>query len=179
MKHRLSGVILDLRGSSGGLFREAIELADLFRRSGCLVTTRPPIRHASARDQLYDVEAPLVILVDHKTASAAELVAATLRARNRAVLIGDGTSGEALLQTVYSLSSGALLKLTNGEMLAGDATPIHGRGVEPDVALPVSFEPDNGTDRAIDFAKQVLRGTRGGARSDLLATAHKLAAATR
>jgi hypothetical protein len=174
--HPLSGVILDLRGSPGGLFDEAFGIADLFTRNGCLVVTRPPqlLNHPAARDQPFDVDVPMVVLVDRGTSSGSELIAATLRALGRAVIIGDKTEGKAIIQTLVALSSGTYLKLATAEMLAGDATPIHQRGVEPDVTLPASFEPDRGADRAIDFAKAVLRHTSGGRRDDLLKTARAI-----
>jgi hypothetical protein len=171
-----TGVILDLRGSTGGRLDQVIALANLFIRDGCLMAPYPWRRALAkvARPGLH-VDAPLVVLVDGKTASGAELLAATLRAHDRALVVGDKTMGVALLQILLKLRSGGSVKLTLAEMRAGDGTPIHGRGVEPDVALPPGFEPRASVeDRGIDFAKKTLRRSFRGSRAALLQTARAI-----
>ena len=170
----VSGVILDLRGSPGGWMEEAIKLADLFLRDGCLVAfrTAAPNMNRAANLQGDDIDAPIVVLVDHGTVSGSELVATTLRARGRAIIVGERTFGNAMMHTVLRLESGAFLKVPVAEILAADGTPFLGRGVEPDVTVPALAPSDALDDAEINLAKQILRRARGRGRDALLRAAN-------
>jgi hypothetical protein len=175
--HGIGGIVLDLRASEGGLLSDALGIADVFLRDGCLGTARPhpEAGAAVAHNEGDDVDKqPLVILVDHLTAEGAELIAATLRARHRAIILGTHTFGRALLHTVVRLSGGSMLKLAVGELLAADGTPFHQLGIEPDLSVPPSFAPNSSTDRELELAKMILRRTRGAAPADLLDAARAI-----
>jgi len=93
---RLGGVVLDLRGNPGGARPAAIEVADLFLRDGPIVVIEGRDGQSSphaAREAGTLPDVPVVVLVDSHTASAAELVAGALRAADRAVLVGERTTG--------------------------------------------------------------------------------------
>jgi hypothetical protein len=173
--HQVHGVVLDLRGSTGGLRSEVAAIADLFTREGCLVTSRPKRSgaDATAHREPGDIDAPVVVLVNHGTAEGSEIVAATLRARGRAILIGEKTFGRGLLQTIVKLSSRNLLRISIGEILAGDGTAIHQLGIEPDLTVPARFEPTGAADRDFDFAASIVRRTKGNDREALLRAARR------
>ncbi|MGB0672078.1 MAG: S41 family peptidase, partial [Rhodospirillales bacterium] len=138
------GVVLDLRGNPGGLLRQSVDVADLFLERGPIISTRG--RH---RDSLQFYEAggrdiaegrPLVILVDGRTASAAEVVAAALQDRGRAAVIGTTSFGKGTVQTVARLPNDGELTLTWSRLVAPSGYVIHGLGVIPKVCLSDSAD---------------------------------------
>jgi len=114
----LKGLILDLRSNPGGLLDSAVEIADKFISRGLIVRTQPRFGmagYASAREEGTHPYRPLVVLVNHLTASASEIVAGALQdpKYNRAVLVGERTYGKGSVQTIASQSgTEAQLKYT-------------------------------------------------------------------
>ncbi len=112
----LGGLILDLRNNPGGLLGAALETASLFLEPGrTLVTVRG--RAVAASEQRVPEDAtpyrfPVAVLVNEKSASAAEIVAGALQDHDRAVVVGSPSYGKGLVETVYPLSDGAGLALT-------------------------------------------------------------------
>jgi carboxyl-terminal processing protease len=141
---RLRGVVLDLRGNRGGLLGQAVAVAGAFLSGG--IVARTAGRHpdavrtylASSIDLAQGL--PLVVLVDGRTASAAEIVAAALADRGRAVLVGSATTGKGLIQVVLPLPNGGELLVTWSRVLAPLGWPIQGLGVLP--ALCTSLGPE-------------------------------------
>ncbi len=142
------GAILDLRGNGGGIFDAAVEVADLFLEDGLIVTSEGRAsdasyeRRANAGDALSG--APLVVLVDLATASAAEIVSGALKDRHRGVVLGSNTYGKGSVQTVLPLSQGGALKYTSARWRTPSGQPIPATGIEPDIplaALPESSAP--------------------------------------
>jgi carboxyl-terminal processing protease len=151
-----TGVVLDLRGNSGGLVTEAVEVAGTFLNGGAVVefhkaNTAPQILKASAQG---DGVTPLVILVDAATASAAEIVAAALQDRSRAVIVGENTYGKAAVQDVKTLSDGSIIELTVGYYVTPNGNRIDGVGVAPDIFVARDDENISAESRAL----QVLDG---------------------
>ncbi|MGA0078604.1 MAG: S41 family peptidase, partial [Candidatus Nanopelagicales bacterium] len=137
-----AGVILDLRGNTGGLVTEAIEVAGTFLNGGAVVefhrpNTAPQVLKASAQG---DGTTPLVILVDAATASSAEIVAAALQDRSRAVIVGENTFGKAAVQDSKTLSDGSLIELTVGFYVTPNGKRIDGVGVAPDIYVSAQDE---------------------------------------
>ncbi len=142
----LDGLVLDLRGNSGGSMQTATRLADLFmaRRTIVRVIDRRdpegsgPGRSSYARAMvLFPI--PLVILVDPQTASAAEIVTGALAPLRSALVVGQTTFGKGVIQNVLKLPQEKLLKLTVAEYRLSGNRVIHERGIDPDVTLfPVS-----------------------------------------
>ena len=133
----LRGVILDLRGNPGGLLKQAIRLVDLFLSEGMISSTRgrhPDSVHryeASSSDLAQGL--PVIVLVDGKSASAAEIVAAALQDRGRAVVIGTTSYGKGTVQTVIRLPNDGELTLTWSRFVAPSGYAIHGLGVPPGI----------------------------------------------
>lgn len=140
----LGGIVLDLRGNRGGLLRQAVAVVDLFLAQGEIVATRG--RHPDAARTYVAAGAdlagrlPMVVLVDGATASAAEIVAGALQARQRAAVVGSSTLGKGLVQTVVRLPDEGELVLTWSRVLMPPGTPLHELGVLPVLCTATGHE---------------------------------------
>lgn len=110
-------IILDLRGNPGGLLGEAVNICNLFVPKGeVIVTTKSKIEkhnqtYKTTREPV-DLEIPLVVIVDGKSASASEIVAGALQDLDRAVIIGSRSFGKGLVQRPIDLTYGTQVKVT-------------------------------------------------------------------
>jgi carboxyl-terminal processing protease len=148
----LDGIVLDLRDDPGGLLDEAVETASAFLDGGPVVSYEQrgsPPRMLTALGH-GNVAIPLVVLVDGGTASAAEIVAAALQDRGRAVLIGSRTFGKGSVQAPTQLSDGSALELTVGHYLTPSGRSLDGVGVAPDVSVPAGSGEAAFEQRAIE-----------------------------
>lgn len=134
---RPRGVVLDLRGNRGGLLRQAVAATSLMLESGLVAVTagRNPGATHEWRAIAHDATegAPLVVLVDGRSASAAEIMAAALADQGRAVVVGSSTLGKGLVQTIATLPDGGELFVTWSRVLAPSGWPIQSLGVLPQV----------------------------------------------
>jgi carboxyl-terminal processing protease len=148
----LDGIVLDLRDDPGGLLDEAVETASAFLDGGPVVSYEQRGRSARVLDALGhgDTGIPLVVLVDGGTASAAEIVAAALQDRGRAVLLGSRTFGKGSVQAPSQLSDGSALELTVGHYLTPAGRSLDGVGVQPDVYVPAGSPDGVYTQRAVE-----------------------------
>ncbi|MFM8472334.1 MAG: S41 family peptidase, partial [Candidatus Kapaibacterium sp.] len=113
----LSGIILDLRDNPGGLLDAAVSVCELFTKTGSVIVTTKGRRDSDTRvftnnSVPYDIESPMIVLVNKASASAAEVVAGCLQDLDRAVVCGEQTFGKGLVQSQYPLPYGTTLKLT-------------------------------------------------------------------
>jgi len=133
----ISGIILDLRGNPGGLLRQSIKVADQLLTQGDILRTvgRHPdsLHHYTAGGTDLAAGLPVVVLVDGKSASAAEIVAAALQDRDRAVVIGTSSYGKGSVQTVIRLPNDGEITLTWSKFVAPSGYYLHGMGVVPTV----------------------------------------------
>jgi carboxyl-terminal processing protease len=135
--HTPSGIVLDLRGNRGGVLRQAVTAADTLLPAGIVATTvgRDPeanrIWRSSAEELVPGM--PIVVVVDGRTASAAEVLAAALADRGRGVVVGSSTLGKGLVQTITPLPDGGELFITWSRILAPLGWPIQSLGVLPQV----------------------------------------------
>nr|WP_179839044.1 S41 family peptidase [Actinomadura citrea] len=150
------GVLLDLRGNPGGLLDEAVETASAFLAGGPVVTYEPRGRPVQRRTVTApgDARTPLVVLVDAGTASAAEIVAGSLRDRDRAVIVGSRTYGKGSVQEPLRLADGSVIELTVGRYRTPSGRNLDGVGIEPDVEVSAD-RPAKAAERR---ARTVLRG---------------------
>ena len=134
---RIKGLILDLRGNPGGLLKQSIKVADLFLSQGDIVKTRgrhpDSNQHYVAKDRNLAAGIPVAILVDGKSASAAEVVAATLQDRGRAVIIGTSSFGKGTVQTVIRLPNDGEITLTWSRLIPPSGYILHEVGVMPTI----------------------------------------------
>jgi len=133
-------IVLDLRGNGGGLLRQALSTADIFLREGEIVSLRG--RTESARrswradrdERLHGV--PMVVLIDGRTASAAELVAAALQENGRAIVMGQRSYGKGSVQSLISLGEDkGALRLTTSLYYGPSGRSVQRTGVGPDIEL--------------------------------------------
>lgn len=133
----INGLILDLRGNPGGLLRQSIQVADLLLTQGDILRTngRHPdsLHHYEAGGRDLAVGKPVVVLIDGKSASAAEIVAAALQDRDRAVVVGTSSYGKGSVQTVIRLPNDGEITLTWSKFVAPSGYQLHGLGVVPTV----------------------------------------------
>ena len=151
-----SGVILDLRGNPGGLLVEATDVAGAFLNGGTVVEFFMPGKSPEIFNAIGDGDSktPLVVLIDRGTASAAEIVAAALQDRNRAVIVGERTFGKAAVQDLTELSNGAAIELTIGYYLTPNGKRLEGQGLDPDIMVSSNESKSVAETRAL----QVLLG---------------------
>lgn len=110
-------LILDLRGNPGGLLSEAINVTNLFVEKGeLIVTTKSKVKKFNSeyytKKNPEDLEIPLTVLVDGKSASASEIVSGSLQDLDRAVVVGARSFGKGLVQRPLRLTYGTQLKVT-------------------------------------------------------------------
>lgn len=160
---RVGGVVLDLRDNPGGLLDEAVAVASVFLDGGPVVSYERRGRDTEHLEAFAggDTTTPLVVLVNPATASAAEVVAAALQDRNRAVLVGTRTYGKGSVQEPSKLSDGSALELTVGRYVTPAGRSIEGVGIEPDVVVPPGEAPERAEERAIDVLTGLVAALDG------------------
>jgi carboxyl-terminal processing protease len=134
--HGATRFVVDVRDDPGGLLDEAVSVASLFLSSGKVLIQRD----AHGHEQPYNVQAgamdttdPLVVLINHNTASAAEIFAAAIQDNHRGKLVGATTIGTGTVLSTYRLLDGSALLLGTAEWLTPDGQSIWKHGVAPDV----------------------------------------------
>ncbi|MDO9586183.1 MAG: S41 family peptidase [Syntrophales bacterium] len=134
----LKGLILDLRNNPGGLLPQAIEVSDVFMKSGTIVSTRGKAKNMEsnlASNDGDEPDCPIVVLVNGGTASAAEIVAGALQDNGRALIIGTQTFGKGSVQTIIPLEDGSALKLTTAKYYTPNGRSIQAEGIAPDIII--------------------------------------------
>ncbi len=144
----LKGLVLDLRDNPGGVLEAGVAVADAFLDSGVIVTAkgRTPESNFEMDATPGDVldGAPIVVLVNGGSASAAEIVAGALKDNRRATLMGRTTFGKGSVQTVIPLSAETALKLTTSLYYTPSGASINHKGIAPDIELPRDLNPKLG-----------------------------------
>jgi carboxyl-terminal processing protease len=134
-----TALVIDIRRTAEGPIENGIETARLFVKSGTLTILGSGQREASERIDARAgdgaIEVPVLLLVTTGTSGAAEVFAAALDGRGRAELIGERTLGRAAVQKLVRLPENRALWLTHARYSTPDGKPIHGKGLEPDVAV--------------------------------------------
>ncbi|KAB2973043.1 PDZ domain-containing protein [Streptomyces sp. SS1-1] len=129
-----AGVVLDLRGNSGGLVTEAVTAASAFLDGGLVATYDVDgAQRALHAEPGGDTGRPLVALVDGGTMSAAELLTGALQDRGRAVVVGSRTFGKGSVQMPSRLPDGSVAELTVGHYRTPSGRTVDGRGIAPDL----------------------------------------------
>ena len=151
------GLVIDLRGNPGGLLRQSIKVADLLLTQGEILRTvgRHPdsLHHYEAAGSDLAVGLPIVVMIDGRSASAAEIVAAALQDRDRAVVVGTSSYGKGSVQTVIRLPNDGEITLTWSKFVTPSGYYLHGMGVVPTVCT-------SGQERLQD-ADQIIEAALG------------------
>ena len=135
----LKGLVLDMRNNPGGVLEAAVAVADAFLDGGLIVSAKgrtPESKfemNATPGDELNG--APIVVLVNGGSASAAEIVAGALKDHHRAKLMGRTTFGKGSVQTVMPLTGDRAIKLTTSLYYTPSGVSINHRGIAPDIEL--------------------------------------------
>ena len=136
----LKGLVLDLRNNPGGVLEAAVSVSDTFLDAGVIVTAKG--RTAESKFEMDATPgdalngAPIVVLVNGGSASAAEIVAGALKDNHRAKLMGRTTYGKGSVQTVIPLPGDRAVKLTTSLYYTPSGISINHRGIAPDIELP-------------------------------------------
>ncbi|MBN1765177.1 MAG: S41 family peptidase [Sedimentisphaerales bacterium] len=155
-KRGARSLIIDLRCNGGGVMDSAIDAVRLFIDSGTIVTvssSHETTRYSAGGDYFHPYDMPLVICVDKKTASAAEIFTAALQDHHRGVVVGRKTLGKAVIQTIFSLKPHlSAICITTSRYLPPDNNDFHRIGLDPDITIE-----SNTTDSSIpDSVKYYL-----------------------
>ena len=136
----IKGIILDLRNNKGGLLEEGVHVSNLFLEDKDISFIQGQSGHPKKRFRagkgciLRDV--PMVVLINHQTGSAAEVIAGALQDQKRAVILGVPSYGKASVQSIYPLADGqAALRLTTHHYFTPQGRNISLKGIAPDLPL--------------------------------------------
>ena len=163
---RIEGLILDLRDNPGGLLNQAVDVAGHFLEKGQSVVSQ---RGRNSQERIYSAEHPsqarrypIVVLVNHYSASAAEIVSGALQDHDRAWILGENTFGKGLVQTIFHLPGQTALALTTAHFY----TPS-GRLIQRDYSHETLYDyffhegratPDPNDRRTTDSGRSVFGG---------------------
>jgi carboxyl-terminal processing protease len=154
----LRGAVLDMRDNPGGLLDQAVTVSELFLKHGRILSTvgRHPDSNqtfdANGRDVLHGL--PIAILINHGTASAAEVVAAALQDQGRAIVVGTASYGKGTVQTVHRLPNSGEIIITWSRIHAPSGYNLNEVGVIPNVCTSkVALEGDEAVAEVVNTVK--------------------------
>lgn len=140
---QIQALIIDLRQNPGGLFDQAVKVADLFVPAGQLIVATKG-RQESENTQTFATQRqkyggiPILILVDRTSASASEIVAGCLQDHQLALLIGQPTFGKGSVQSVIRLDPHGAIKLTVARYFLPKGRSLYPQGIKPDILVEPS-----------------------------------------
>lgn len=139
----IKAVLIDLRNNPGGLLSAAVESADLFLDQGVIVSTKS----RSESDQQFQAlpsfefdQFKVGILINHRSASAAEVFTAALKEHHRAWVIGERSYGKGVVQKLFPLSDDSALQMTVSHYYTPTGKAIEGIGIEPNLLYPLPYD---------------------------------------
>jgi carboxyl-terminal processing protease len=168
------GIVVDLRGNRGGLLDQAVAVADslidpIIENGGVIARA---VGRDPAADQVWRAKdgdlapgQPVVVLVDGRTASAAEVLAAALADDGRGVVVGSATFGKGLVQAATPLPDGGTLLVTWARLLAPLGWPLQGLGVMPQICTSGTSDSVEGELLSLSNGQQPMDGTIRAARA--------------
>lgn len=152
----MEATILDLRGNPGGILDDGVAVAGMLVPKGPIVSLVYKNGNKYVENSsLEQVKYPLAVLVDHGTASAAEIVAGAVKDTKAGKLFGVKTFGKGSVQGVYRIDNDTAVKITTARYYTPSGVSIHNVGIEPDVKIEL---PDNAaTDVQLEAAQDYLQ----------------------
>ena len=147
-KEGMKYLVLDLRNNPGGLLDEAVKIADLFLPKGKVVVYTQGRNKKDRKDFVatsppsFTFSKPIVILVNRGSASASEIVAGALQAWDVAKTLGERTFGKGSVQSILPVEGDYHLRLTTAHYYTPKDICIEGKGLEPDIKVPLSKEEE-------------------------------------
>lgn len=154
------GIIIDLRGNTGGLLPNAVSIADMFLNNQNIVSIvdRNGIKKdIAAQPKDNPITKPVVILVDGATASASEILSGALKDYNKAILVGEKTYGKGMVQKIYPMPNQTGMNLTIAKYLTPNGYDLNKKGIEPDYRVQYT-EKDyfSNNDPQLNEAKNII-----------------------
>jgi carboxyl-terminal processing protease len=133
-----NGIVLDLRDNPGGLLNVAVDVASLFLTEGTIVSydRKNDSEVVLESTKKKSDSAPMTVLINRSTASAAEVIAGALQDRNRAVILGEKSYGKGTVQEIIDLTGGSKLEITIGKYRTPSGKVIDQVGIAPDLLVP-------------------------------------------
>ncbi len=154
------GLILDLRGNTGGLLPNAVFIANLFITDGNLVSIVGRNNYKfdiEAENIEFEINKPMIVLVDGASASASEILSGALKDYKKAKLLGTRTFGKGMVQKIVPLPNETGLNLTIAKYLTPSGADINKKGITPDIEVKVTMDDvKNRHDVQLETAKTIL-----------------------
>lgn len=156
----MEGLILDLRSNTGGDLSTVVDIARRLLPEGMITYTETASgeRAEYTCDGEYEIDIPVVVLVNSYTASASEILTAALQDYNKATILGTTTYGKGIVQRIIDLDDGSALKLTVSGWFTPNGKNIQDAGITPDIELEYDYEAaeSEGVDNQIQKATEIL-----------------------
>lgn len=154
------GLIIDLRGNTGGLLTNAIIIANFFIGNGkivSIVSKNGKKNDINAQMNIPATTKPTVVLVDGASASASEILSGALKDNKKAVLVGEKTFGKGLVQQIVPLPNETGINITIAKYLTPNGSDINKKGIEPDYKVEYSLtDYKNHNDTQLKKAEAVI-----------------------
>ncbi|MCB0659777.1 MAG: PDZ domain-containing protein [Saprospiraceae bacterium] len=152
----ISGIILDLRNNAGGSLNDVVEMSGLFIESGPIVQVKdrrnkPMLHEDKDKSVLYN--GPFIIMVNHFSASASEIIAGALQDHGRALILGQQTFGKGSVQTVLPMEGGDALRLTTALYYTKNGRSIQAEGIKPDVEVELKPLEKKGAEKEGEYLR--------------------------
>lgn len=149
-KQGMQAFVLDLRNNPGGLLDSAVAVCGEFLPEGTVVVTtegrsaaqNPPPYRTPSRDGQRQRRYPVAVIINHASASAAEITAGALQDLRRAIVVGTTSFGKGSVQSIIPMKNGAAMRLTIARYYTPSHRTIHEHGVEPDIVSALSIEEE-------------------------------------
>lgn len=155
-----NGIIIDLRNNYGGIIANAMQMANLMLTNEMILSIKS--RNGDEYQIYADNEKifkdkPVVILIDRNTASAAEVLAGTLRNNINAILIGEKSFGKSSIQQVIPMQNGTGLIITSNKYILPDGKDINNKGLIPDITVNKKSTKNNSKDIQLQEAVKLIQ----------------------
>lgn len=152
----VNGLVIDLRGNSGGIVETGIEIADVLLGEGTITYMQDQQgKKQYQKSDANKTKLPYVLVVDENTASTSEIIAAAVKDDGENPLVGTTTFGKGIVQSAGELSDGSALKLTTMQYFSPKGNVIHEKGVKPDHIVKNS--KDAKYDKQLDKAMELIK----------------------
>ena len=138
----ISGLVIDLRNNPGGLVNDTVEIAKLLLPKCDIVK----LVYREGNEKVYkcdgknEINVPLAVLVNSRSASASEILSGAIKDSSKGVLIGNKTYGKGIVQSIDPLKTGGALSITTAKYYTASGVEIHKNGIEPNIVVDLPDE---------------------------------------